>query len=162
MSQTAGRRYYGEEALARMYPRTETWREGYYEGETEDGEPVLFLVPSKTNVIARFQVVLNVLETSSTEEDEPSGLGFEARDVRIENGAFRHSSVQYGLFALHGGLGPDGKAHGRCIGVVNGWANHGPWGTDFHFSSSQWTRWEAAWKTTEDDPNATLFVPWDC
>jgi hypothetical protein len=79
----AGRHVDGREALARMYPRTETWREGYYEGETEDGGRVLFLVPSKTNVIARFQVDLDLPTTSATEQDYPSGYGFEARDVRI-------------------------------------------------------------------------------
>jgi hypothetical protein len=157
------RQFDGREALARMFPRTETWREGYYEGETEDGGRVLFLVPSKTNVIARFQVDLDLLTTSATQQDYPSGLGFEARDVRISElyGAFRHSSCQHGLFALHGGLGSDGKAHGRCIGVVNGGARHGDWGTDFHFGSSNWRRWEAAWKTTEDDPNAPSFRNWD-
>jgi hypothetical protein len=156
----AGRRFHGQEALARMYPPTATWREGYYEGETEDGGRVLFLIPSKTNVIARFQVVLNVLTTSATEEDEAGTYGFEAKDVRIFDGAFRHLSCEGLLFALHGGLGPDGEAHGRCIGVVNGAAGHGAWGTDFHFGSSLWTRWEASWKTTEDDPNAPMFVPW--
>ena len=125
----AGRRFDGQEALARMYPPTATWREGYYEGATED--------------------------------DFPSDLGFEAKDVMIFQGAFRHSSCPHVLFALHGGLGPSGEAHGRCIGVVNGGAGHGAWGTDFHFGSSNWRRWEAAWKTTEDDLNAPLFVNWD-
>ena len=153
-----GRRYDGREALARMYPPTESWREGYYEGETEDGGRVLFLVPSKTNVIARFQVVLNVLTTSATEDDEAGTYWFEAEDVMIFEGAFRHLSCPHVLFALHGGLGPDRGAHGRCIGVVNGGAGHGAWGTDFSFGSSQWTRWEAAWKTTEDDLYAPTFV----
>jgi len=144
-----------------MYPPTATWREGYYEGATEDGGRVLFLLPSKTNVIARFQVELDVLTTSATEDDFPSDLGFEAKDVMIFQGAFRHSSCPHVLFALHGGLGPSGEAHGRCIGVVNGGAGHGAWGTDFHFGSSNWRRWEAAWKTTEDDLNAPLFVNWD-
>ena len=48
----AWRRFGGREALARMYRPAETWREGYYEGATEDGGRVLFLVPSKTNVVA--------------------------------------------------------------------------------------------------------------
>jgi hypothetical protein len=106
----AGRRFYGQEALARMYPPTATWRAGYYEGATEDGRRVLFLVPSKTNVIARFQVVLNVLTSSATEDDSPNTLWFEAEDVEIFHGAFRHLSCEGLLFALHGGLGPDGEA----------------------------------------------------
>jgi hypothetical protein len=155
----AGRHYQGEEALARMYPPTATWREGYYEGATEEGEPVLFLIPRKTNVIARFQGVLKVRTSSATEDDDPNTLWFEAEDVGISpNGAFRHSSCPHVLFALHGGLGPDGEARGRCIGIVNGGANHGPWGTDFDFGGSQWTRWKASWKTTEDDLNAPRFV----
>jgi len=159
MDEGQARRWFvGQEALARMYPPTATWREGYYAGATEDGGRVLFLVPSKTNVIARFQVVLNVLTTSATEDDLASTDGFEAEDVNIFHGAFRHMSCEGLLFALHGGLGPDGEAHGRCIGVENGAAGHGAWGTDFHFGSSQWTRWEAAWKTTEDDLNAPKFV----
>ena len=156
----AGRRFGGREALARLYPPTETWREGYYEGATEDGGRVLFLVPSKTNVIARFQVELDLLTTSATEEDDPSGLRLEAKEVKIFHGAFRHASCEEGpLFALHGALGPHGEARGRCIGVTNGGAWHGSaWGTDFHFGSSNWRRWEAGWKTTEDDLNAPLFV----
>jgi hypothetical protein len=152
----------GREILARMYLPTETWREGYYEGATEDGGRVLFLAPSKTNVVARFQVDLDLLTTSATEEDSPGGFGFEAKDVEISHGAFLHSSCEEGpLFALHGAFGPHGEARGRCIGVLNGWAWHGSeWGTDFHFGSSQWRRWEAAWKTTEDDVNAPSFVPW--
>jgi hypothetical protein len=143
-----------------MYRPAETWREGYYEGATEDGGRVLFLVPGKTNVVARFEVELGFLTTSATEEDYPDGRLFEAKHVRIFRGAFRHSSCEEGpLFALHGVLGPHGKARGVCIGVVNGGAWHGPeWGYDFYFGSSQWRRWEAAWKTTEDDPNAPLFV----
>jgi hypothetical protein len=154
-----GRRFDGREALARMYPPKATWRVGYYEGETEDGEPVLFLVPSKTNVIARFQVVLHVLETSATEEDVANTLPFEAEGIEItRDGAFRHLSCPSVLFALHGAFGPDGEARGRCIGVVNTWARHGHWGTDFHFGGSRWTRWKAAWKTTEDDLNAPKFL----
>jgi len=121
-----------------MYPPTKTWPKGYYAGETEDGERVLFLVPNKINVIARFQVVLNVLTSSATRADDPDTLQFEAEDVKIERtGAFRHESCPHVMFALHGGLGADGEARGRCIGVVSGWANHGPWGTDFHFGASR-------------------------
>jgi hypothetical protein len=147
------------------FPLT-TWREGYYEGATEDGGRVLFFVPSKTNVIARFQVVLNLLLRSSPadavvgpEKDDTAGtLRFEAKDVPILEGAFRHSSCEEGLFALHGVLGPEGDAYGICIGVVNEAASHGPWGHSFEFGSSEWGRWEAAWSTTEDDPNAPLFA----
>jgi hypothetical protein len=143
-----------------MYPPTETWREGYYEGATEDGRRVLFLAPTKMNVIARFQVDLDLLTTSATEEDDPGDLWFEANDVKIFHGAFRHASCEEGpLFALHGALGPHGEARARCIGVTNGGSWDGPeWGHDFYFGSSNWRRWEAAWKTTEDDLNAPLFV----
>ena len=98
----AGRQSSGREAIARMYPPTTTWREGYYAGETEDGGPVLLLVPSKSNVIARFQVVLNVLTSSAKEDDDPNTLWFEAEDVGISpNGAFRDPSCPHVLFALH-------------------------------------------------------------
>jgi hypothetical protein len=160
----AGRHIDGREALARMYPRTETWREGYYEGETDDGGRVLFLVPSKTNMIARFQVDLDLLTTSATEQDYPSECGFEARDVRISElyGAFRHSSCQHGLFALHGGLGfrrnGSRKVHRRRErrGTTRGLGNR------LSLRVQQLEEREAAWKTTEDDPNAPSFRAWDC
>lgn len=96
-----------------MYPPTAKWREGYYEGATEDGGRVLFLVPSKTNVIARFQVVLNVLTTSATEDDFASTYGFDAQDVKIFHGPFdtchvrdfcSHSTVVAANLALIVGL----------------------------------------------------------
>jgi hypothetical protein len=145
------------------YSPTATWREGYYEGATEDGGRVLFFVPSeryfvpsKTNMIARFQVQLNLLITDSTQGDHASRNTFEAEDVGIVGGGgFLHSSEDGALlFGLHGVLGPNGEAWGRCIGVVNG-------GYDpcIVFGPSQWRRWEAVWKATEDDLNAPLFLP---
>ena len=58
---------------------------------------------------------------------------FEAKDVRVVRGTFRHVSCKEGpLLGLHGVLGPHGKARGVCIGVVNGGAWHGPeWVTTF-------------------------------
>jgi hypothetical protein len=98
-----------------------TWREGYYEGATEDGGRVLFLVPSeryfvpsKTNMIARFQVQLNLLVTDSTQGVHADTDTFEAEDVGIvEGGGFLHSSEDGTLFGLHGVLGPNGEAWGE-------------------------------------------------
>jgi hypothetical protein len=87
------------------YSPTATWREGCYEGATEDGGRVLFFapseryfVPSKTNMIARFQVQLNLLITDSTQGDHASTDTFEAEDVGIVGGGGFSILLRTGLF----------------------------------------------------------------
>ena len=78
-----------------QYSPSATWREGYYEGATEEGGRVLFFVPSeryfvpsKSNMIARFQVELNISGTSSTEGEYGYTSRFEAEEVGIVDGGF--------------------------------------------------------------------------
>ena len=100
------------------------FRDGYYEGATERGDEVAFIVrspdpdpepdrqnfPWQVGVIANFRANLTFLVMGDEEGDVDETLRFKAEDVPvIDNGSFMQPGEEGPLlFALNGLLFPDG------------------------------------------------------
>jgi hypothetical protein len=148
-------------------------RHGYYEGSTEDGDEVAFIVrradpdlpidrdlPWKIALITNFKAKLNVRIIEPVEGDSDSPVSFEAESVPVyDNGAFMHWPADTPWLFLNGLLLPDGEARGACIGVLNGssWLRTER-ATSFWYGASDWSKWQAIWQASEG-VNALRFVP---
>jgi hypothetical protein len=94
--------------------------DGYYEGSTDEGDEVAFLVPDRSHFIAHFKAELKgVLITSEGGDDPGDTLTFKIADVGIQaGGTFLDSREDEPfLLAINGRLLPGGR--GACISVLN-------------------------------------------
>jgi hypothetical protein len=147
--------------------------DGYYEGSTEKGDEVAFIVsralpdlqvdrdrPWKIAVITNFKAKLNIHIIDSEEGDYDSPVSFEAENVAVhDNGAFTYRPEDTPFLFLNGVLLPGGQARGTCIGVLNSssWLR-AERATSYAYGSTDWRKWQAVWKDREG-VNALRFLP---
>jgi hypothetical protein len=147
--------------------------DGYYEGPTEAGDEVAFMVrrigpdlpvdrdrPWKIAVITNFKAKLNIRIIDPEEGDYDSPVSFEAQNVPVyDNGAFIFWPEDTPFLFLNGLLLPGGQATGACIGVLNSssWLR-AERATSYAYGSTDWRKWQAVWKDQEG-VNALRFLP---
>ena len=147
--------------------------DGYYEGSTEEGDEVAFIVsrtdpslpvdpdrPWKIAVITNFKAKLNIRIVDPEEGDYESPVSFEAENVSVyDDGAFMFWPDETPFLFLNGHLLPGGQATGVCIGVLNSssWLR-AERATSYAYGSTDWRQWQAVWKEREG-LNALRFLP---
>ena len=123
--------------------------DGYYEGSTDEGDEVAFLVSDRSHVIAHFKAELkDVLITSEGDDDPGDTLTFEIADVGIHaKGTFLASREDEPfLFAINGRLLPGGEARGACIAVLNTSSGKTDGSSHFLYAATNWRKWQAVRK----------------